>query len=406
MTHPICRRFGMAAPALLVAAVFATLPGISQAGPATETVLHSFTSDVSGCRDCSAPPIEASDGHLYGTTDGGSAEPYYWGTIYRIKRSGQYELLHVFDPAAEGGLPNGGLIQASDANLYGVTRSGGEFDEGTLFRYGLGGRFAVVDSFGNGKGKSPAPPVQASDGHLYGSTYRGGRFDQGTIYRVNSGGRIDSVFSFSCADSAGTCNPNYALIEASDGYLYGVTGRGANNTGSVFRVDRDGNVEAIHSFGPEGSGDGIYPSGALMQGADGALYGVTRFGGTADAGVVFQLTLSGKYSVLHSFSHQDGTGPMGRLVQGNAGDLYGATEAGGPKWPGRTYGTAFRLAADGTLTTMYAWKGEPDGAFPNGLTLASDGRFYGATAFGGEFDFGSIFRLKLKGGVLPIEDRR
>jgi uncharacterized repeat protein (TIGR03803 family) len=406
MTHSICRSRGIAAPAILVAAVLAAMPSLSHAWPTTETVLHSYTSAMSGCGGCSAPPMQASDGHLYGTTDGGSALPYYWGTIYRIRRSGRYELLHVFDPATEGGLTNGGLTQASDGNLYGVTRAGGEFDEGTLFRFSPGGKVAVVDSFGHGKGKDPWPPIQASDGRLYGITSVGGRFDEGTIYRVNTGGHIDSVFSFSCAQSAGTCYPRYSLIEASDGYLYGVTGRGVNKTGSVFRVDRSGNVEAIHSFGPKGSGDGVDPSAALMQGADGALYGVTREGGAADAGVVFRLTLSGQYSVLHSFSGADGAFPRGRLVQDDAGVIYGATESGGPKWPQGSYGTAFRLTADGTLTSLYSWTGEPDGAFPSGLTLASDGRFYGTTPFGGEFDFGSIFRLKLKGDLAPVQDRR
>jgi hypothetical protein len=90
----------------------------------------------------------------------------------------------------------------------------------------------------------------------------------------------------------------------------------------------------LHNFGP--SGDGTQPSGPLLLGAKGNLYGVTVTGGGPGGGgygcgTVFELTATGngKWTerVLHAFADQgDGAIPEGNLVPDAQGNLYGTTK--------------------------------------------------------------------------------
>src|SRR5579864_1003956 len=78
--------------------------------------------------------------------------------------------------------------------------------------------------------------------------------------------------------------------------------------------------------------DGEFPS-ALIEGTDGNLYGVTPSGGTGAActfspgcGTVFTMTPAGGLTTLYNFCSQpncaDGEAPVGPLVQGNNGNFY------------------------------------------------------------------------------------
>ena len=88
-------------------------------------------------------------------------------------------------------------------------------------------------------------------------------------------------------------NPVAELMVRSDGLLYGTTqfgGTFGGQGGVVFQINTNGsNFAVLHSFaypvGPEGS----RPTGGLVEGADGKLYGVTPLGGTAQDGVIFRV---------------------------------------------------------------------------------------------------------------------
>jgi hypothetical protein len=55
----------------------------------------------------------------------------------------------------------------------------------------------------------------------------------------------------------------------------------------VFKVDTSGHESVLHSF--TGGADGGNPSGGLILGPEGQLYGTTAFGGQANIGVVFEI---------------------------------------------------------------------------------------------------------------------
>jgi uncharacterized repeat protein (TIGR03803 family) len=181
--------------------------------------------------------------------------------------------------------------------------------------------------------------LQASDGFLYGMTRMGGATNgaQGTIFKLLPDGTSFSIIkSFNCAFTlTNPCVPSQGagLIQLADGYLYGTTnGGGANRAGTVFKILPDGtNFTVIKSF--NGTTDGCIPNG-LVQGLDTFLYGTNQLCGTGNAGTAFKLLPNGdSFSVIKSFTcliATDGCRPHGELIQSvSDGFLYGTTESGG-----------------------------------------------------------------------------
>lgn len=129
--------------------------------------------------------------------------------------------------------------------------------------------------------------------------------------------------------------------------------------------------------------------------------------GTTGTGTVYRLTLTGEFTLLHTFDGQDdGVGPN-NLIQGKDGNLYGTTAQGGAN----NAGTVFRITPDGKFTSLYAFTGSPSSATPVGLVQGSDGNLYGTTTYGGVkradtggfTGSGTAFRLTTAGAftILP-----
>ena len=112
---------------------------------------------------------------------------------------------------------------------------------------------------------------------------------------------------------------------------------------------------------------GRNPEGILAQGRDGNLYGTTPSGGSNGLGVVFRITPSGRLKVLYNFDGgSNGRGPWSGLTLGTDGNFYGTTD-----------GTIFKITKNGTLTTLYSFAG--GAALP---IEGTDGNFYGTTGAG------------------------
>jgi len=159
-------------------------------------------------------------------------------------------------------------------------------------------------------------------------------------------------------------SPQVALVSATDGNLYGVASSGGtNHNGTLFRMTPAGQFTALYSFSADNSGtnaDGINPA-ALIQASDGNLYGVASFGGQSGAGTIFKATLAGAVTPLYSFgatstdthTNTDGSSPSG-IIQGRDGNFYGTTLNGGPGALGTIFtftgpGTAFQFVTPGGI---------------------------------------------------------
>ena len=211
--------------------------------------------------------------------------------------------------------------------------------------------------------------------------------------------------SRTCKDGAGPA----ALIQASDGNFYGVTTTSVDGVGktlqggTIFSLTPAKKLTLLHTFtGGNISPDGSRPN-VLIEGADGNLYGTTSSGGGQFVGVVFRIAKDGSgFTVLHAFcqssSCPDGALPMG-LANGPDGNVYGVTFQGGSNdydcSSVKGCGVFFSiLASTGAFQVLTVLDGSNGFAGPLGLTLASDGNFYGAF---GIFDQQPIFKVDTAG---------
>ena len=182
--------------------------------------------------------------------------------------------------------------------------------------------------------------------------------------------------------------------------LYGTTTQyGTNGYGTAFKLDTNGNnFTVIHTFGA--GTDGEEPQAALVQGKDGFLYGTTLYGGTNQQGMVFKVSTDGSvYADLFDFSayapDTGGSSPDAPLVQGNDGALYGTASNGGGDGYGA--GTVFKLNTDGSgFTVLYTFLISPyaNGYGPEAaLTAREERHFLRDDAYWRRFGFWNNFCL-------------
>lgn len=130
----------------------------------------------------------------------------------------------------------------------------------------------------------------------------------------------------------------------------------------------------LHDFNETDGCCALAPS-MLAQGQDGDLYGATTSGGIHFYGNIFKITTSGTITSLHDFDLTHGGGPQGGLSLGTDGNFYGATYQGG-----KGFGTVFKITPSGTFTELYDFTNTTDGAYPRVPPVqAPDGNLYGTT---------------------------
>jgi uncharacterized repeat protein (TIGR03803 family) len=358
-------------------------------------VLHSF---ATGPADGGYPngSLIQSGSSLYGMTEfGGSTNGH--GTIFRIGTDGSgFALLHSFtNTTNDGALPYGTPLQ-SGSTLYGVTRNGGSTDYGTIFQIGTNGTgFSLLHSFTGGSdgglNQSPGALVQ-SGSTLFGTTLEVNvTTSYGKIFRMNTDGTGFTLLHTFAGYPNDGAYPYGSLVQ-SGSFFYSMTQNGgSSNTGggTVYRIGTDGTgFQVLHSFnGADGGG----PLGSpILSGS--TLYGMTRLGGTSGDGTIFRIGTDGTgFQVLHSFAGDaDGREPYDSLLLSGS-TLYGMTSGnnGGPT----SLGTLFQIGTDGTgYSVLHSFTGGPDdGAIPYGSLIQSGSMLYGMTSRGGSIDAGTIF---------------
>ncbi len=327
---------------------------------------------------------------IYGTAKDGGADGYGPGGLFFFNQSTSTMTESVY--SATGFY--GGLTLASDNNFYGTTLLGGTYGDGTVFRVDASLNYTVLYSFNGTDGVNPfTAPVQGPDGNLYGVT------GSGTTYRITLPAGTFKQLPKSIPNNyptvpEATSGPLYL---ASDGNFYGTSvAGGKHKNGTIFQMTTSGKISVVYSF--SGGTDGAAPYGPLTQGpgADTNLYGTTYDGGSNGCGAVFKLTLQGAFTPLHSFdacsggTNNDGAYPQAGLVAAR-GQLYGTNCCGGANG----WGTIFQITPGGTFTKLFDM-GSPqaNGEAPFAtLMLGTDGALYGTTVVGGGVGGGDLFNV-------------
>lgn len=326
-------------------------------------------------------------------------------------------ILYAFQGGSDAASPQAGLIADKGGNLYGTTYYGGGtgcYGDGcgTIFKLAPDGTETVLYAFrGGNDGEYPQAGLVADKaGNLYGTTSEGagtGCFDSdgcGTVFRLAPDGSLTVLHSFTGGSDGG--EPEAGLIVDKAGNLYGTTyvggGTGCDlslGCGTVFEVTPGGTETVLHAFcAQQNCTDGGNPQSGLIADKAGNLIGTTSLGGSGrpdcfggfGCGTIFKLASDGTETTLYSFCAKnkcaDGSTPQASLIADGKGNLYGTTSSGGAHCEGDGgggCGTVFKLAPDGTETVLHSFTGRHDGDTPAGSLIADkNGNLYGTTFYG------------------------
>ena len=373
----------------------------------------------------STATLVEANGHVYGTTIGGGLYNNGVIYNFPLSNPATFTTFSFPANAVQlGRNPYGGLISNGAGTFYGATHNGGNglgviyaFDGTTATRVAA---FDALDAdplsdcarnfdreYQNANGGAPfGSLVLGPDQKLRGIAPYGGRQKcvigaPGTTAADTCTG-CGGAFTTSVTDGNlqlspfappytfrgnGDQAPIGGLILASDGNYYGTNEFGGISTvdgsanGIIFRMTPAGVITIIHEFPPylsssacglgktycnrgtPASADdrGGQPTGSLVEGNDGLLYGTTRYGGDNGNGTIFQVTKDGtKFLALHDFSddspvaachgaNREGARPAAGFARSTDGAyLYTTTRAGGgADQPDgyRGYGTVVRMRA-------------------------------------------------------------
>ncbi|HMJ89743.1 MAG TPA: choice-of-anchor tandem repeat GloVer-containing protein [Candidatus Acidoferrum sp.] len=357
--------------------------------------------------------LVSSGNVLYGTSFGGGR--LVGGTVFAINSDGTgftnlYEFSWVRvtsgpgDPLgpgtnSNGAFPRAGLVLSGNT-LYGITRFGGVFGEGVIFRINTDGTgFTNLHSLATSEGTGARAGLILSGNTLYGAGQGGGNFGRGALFAVNTDGTgFTNLHHFNLSDGE---QPSGTLA-LSGGTLYGTTyGGAASGAGAIFKINTDGTgfTNLRHFIEGSTANNGGAPfAGLALSGS--VLYGVTTYGGISGAGTIFRMNTDGTgFNNLHQFRGLDGANAKASLLlRGNT--LFGSTSGGGSN----NNGTIFAVQTDGSgFTNLHVFA--VGGSLGNGtniggatpycdLTLEGN-TLYGTTQWGGAAGNGTVFSISL-----------
>jgi uncharacterized repeat protein (TIGR03803 family) len=299
-----------------------------------------------------------------------------------------------------------GVILDNNGNLYGTSDFGG--DCAYELSPGSSGKWTRTPIGGAGAGcNSIASLIFDSHGSLYGTSCCAGDYGGGSVFRLTPtrGGRwkFTVLYSFQRADGQ---VPFDSVTFDQQGNLYGTTAAaGLYGDGAVFKLTPTlagpWSIEVLHYFSG-GDSDGAAPIGGVVLDNSGNLYGTTNAQGSATGeGVVFKLTPDGTGGWAETIIHQfgvfpgDGSEPRATLLFGKGGELFGTTWQGGDF----SFGTVFKLTPSPngvwTETIVYSFTGGQDGGNPYAsVIMDSAGSLYGTAYDGGQYGLGTVFKIE------------
>jgi hypothetical protein len=313
----------------------------------TETVLYRFQGKNDGRYPIAGLAIDP-DGNLYGGTPGtvgvGSCPPAC-GNVFEFSSAGVFTVLHRFTGGLDGTLPTTGLAIDSSGRLYGTTDGTGH---GTVFQLSnSSGKWKLTTLYafmgGTDGGDPTGTPLLGPDGSLYGGAALGGT--GGVIYRVyKTKAWHEKVIYFFGTHG----EPRDNLAFDATGNIYGVTEGDIVYQLSRGKYGKWSEKVLHHMNDTRRHNDGSGVRGGVAIDAAGNIYGVTVSGGDG-LGTVYTISFDGtkwNESILYNFQGgEDGGSPTGQIILGVDGNLYGVTQGGGSSGCGNGgCGTVFKIA--------------------------------------------------------------
>ena len=176
-----------------------------------------------------------------------------------------------------------------------------------------------------------------------------------------------------------------------EGNIYGVTEEGGSAQGGVvYKLSKSHKFTILHSFAG-GANDGCNVLGKPFRDKHGDIYGTTSSCGTSSLGTVWKLAKNGKETLLHSFAGgtSDGEYPLAGVIEDANGNLYGSTETGGSA----NLGTAYKVTQAGGFTLLHSFTGSDGKYLYGGFVRDSKNTLYGTAQNGGSIGYGTVWKL-------------
>ncbi len=318
--------------------VFKLSPPSATGAPWTESVLYSFQGgETDGATPFYVTPTFDNHGNLYGTTAYGGANG--GGTVFRLtppsEPDGSWTESVLFSFYGRPGMVLAGVtidaagaIYGPEANgVYQLLLSGGTWDYSSIYE---------SEDYGD----IPST-LTLSKGILYGALTSGGAYDAGLVFTLEKGSNgdwgADTIWSFSGTPRDGSVPES--TITLTSGVVYGTTAYGGSGYGTVYSLSPPAapggawTETILYEF--TGGTNGAYPTGGVIFGSDGQLYGTTSAGGSVNLGTIFKLTppaVNGNpwtYTLMHTFSGNNGDyGQPENTLLLRHGIFYGTTSGG------------------------------------------------------------------------------
>ncbi len=339
--------------------------------------------------DPAYPPTQTAGGALFGTTGGGF---FNSGVVYTVTSKGlaPFHTFYCSNAYCPEGSPSGPLVQTADGTLYGAPFPGGANGFGTIYQIAPDGAFTVLHSFTSLEGAAVLGGlIQAANGDFYGVTQLGGENNFGTIFRMTAGGAVTPLYSF-CDNPAcpGAQTPTGALVQASNGDLYGLSEGG---TSKIYKITPAGQFTTVYTFCTQSDcRDGDIARGFLTLAADGNLYGGSTGAGTFnEQGVIFKVSPDDQVTVFHTFQIPKISEAL-QLMPGSDGNLYGVAQQ-----------AIYRLTPDGDVTVILnVTRTKENFGWISGLGQYTNGLLFATTIYGGQYSEGAI--LSFDAGLPPF----
>lgn len=159
-------------------------------------------------------------------------------------------------------------------------------------------------------------------------------------------------------------------------------------------------VKGIYEFSQPGDPQNPQVVGVIAQGRDGNMYFTTPVTvlntNNMNPATAFKITPTGKLTPIYTFP--TGVQTYSGLTLGTDGDFYGTTYNGGAN----NLGSIFKLTPKGGFTQLYSFVGGNDGAKPMAPPIEIAGNLYGTATAGGGSNYGTVYQLTPSGKLNPL----
>jgi uncharacterized repeat protein (TIGR03803 family) len=340
---------------------------------------YSFQTECPGQNPQYTKLCEVDSNLFFGMTFTGGS--YNSGTLFCYSQDSDVFTSFINFNGSNGQYPVGSLIKASNGLLYGMTRSGGIYNKGTIFSFDyINNILVTLHSFDSNNGSTPQGSLmQHSNGKLYATTYEGGLTNCGVIFSFETNSNtFTKLYDYNYTDGG---FPVSAMIENANGKLYGTTSDGGTNSAGV-----------LYSFEPSSnnftvlqdlSSIGFISIQTLFEASDGNIYGSVLQGSTHGAGGLFSYNVpTNSISLVYAFDFFSGGGysSTGDMIEVDSALVMMLAEGGG----GSSGGVLFKLKLTTYIESYLHFFGTPhDGGTPRGgLIKGLNGKIYGLTTSG------------------------